>query len=60
MLGGGCDPGESPARAIARKLDEEAGLQAHDLTERGRRTTSPPAQQYSSPGLEAPQDGMLF
>ncbi|MFF2131778.1 NUDIX domain-containing protein [Streptomyces olivochromogenes] len=33
LLGGGCDPGESPARAIVRELDEEAGLQAHGLTE---------------------------
>ncbi|MER7848393.1 NUDIX domain-containing protein [Kitasatospora sp. NPDC096077] len=26
LLGGGCDPGESPAEAIVRELDEEAGL----------------------------------
>ncbi|MFG2227786.1 NUDIX domain-containing protein [Streptomyces sp. NPDC048644] len=33
LLGGGCDPGESPAAAIVRELDEEAGLAAGDLTE---------------------------
>ncbi|MFG3227611.1 NUDIX domain-containing protein [Kitasatospora sp. NPDC048194] len=26
LLGGGCDPGEAPAEAIVRELDEEAGL----------------------------------
>ncbi|MER7666698.1 NUDIX domain-containing protein [Streptomyces sp. NPDC096193] len=26
VLGGGCDPGEDPAAAIVRELDEEAGL----------------------------------
>ncbi|MFJ2397374.1 NUDIX domain-containing protein [Streptomyces sp. NPDC087843] len=26
VLGGGCDPGEDPAYAIVRELDEEAGL----------------------------------
>ncbi|MET7370879.1 NUDIX hydrolase [Streptomyces sp. NPDC005566] len=26
VLGGGCDPGESPADTIIRELDEEAGL----------------------------------
>ncbi|MGA5824158.1 NUDIX domain-containing protein [Kitasatospora sp. NPDC094028] len=26
LLGGGCDPGESPAEAIVRELEEEAGL----------------------------------
>ncbi|MFJ4185458.1 NUDIX domain-containing protein [Kitasatospora sp. NPDC089509] len=31
LLGGGCDPGESPAEAIVRELDEEAGLDAGDL-----------------------------
>ncbi|MFF1460550.1 NUDIX domain-containing protein [Streptomyces sp. NPDC058330] len=33
LLGGGCDPGESPATAIVRELDEEAGLTAESLTE---------------------------
>ncbi|NUK52678.1 NUDIX domain-containing protein [Streptomyces lunaelactis] len=33
LLGGGCDPGESPATAIVRELDEEAGLTADSLTE---------------------------
>ncbi|ASY33588.1 MULTISPECIES: NUDIX domain-containing protein [unclassified Streptomyces] len=33
VLGGGCDPGESPADAIVRELDEEAGLTVENLTE---------------------------
>ncbi|MFD0042695.1 NUDIX domain-containing protein [Streptomyces anulatus] len=33
VLGGGCDPGEDPAAAIVRELDEEAGLAVEDLTE---------------------------
>ncbi|MGA6173757.1 NUDIX domain-containing protein [Streptomyces sp. NPDC012600] len=33
LLGGGCDPGEAPAAAIVRELDEEAGLAADFLTE---------------------------
>ncbi|MEU5561291.1 NUDIX domain-containing protein [Streptomyces globisporus] len=33
VLGGGCDPGEDPATAIVRELDEEAGLAVEDLTE---------------------------
>ncbi|MFE3547393.1 NUDIX domain-containing protein [Streptomyces kronopolitis] len=33
LLGGGCDPGEDPAAAIVRELDEEAGLTASNLTE---------------------------
>ncbi|WP_331744590.1 NUDIX domain-containing protein (plasmid) [Streptomyces sp. NBC_01136] len=33
LLGGGADPGESPAEAIVRELDEEAGLPARQLTE---------------------------
>ncbi|MER6046616.1 NUDIX hydrolase [Streptomyces sp. NPDC001793] len=33
LLGGGCDPGEGPAAAIVRELDEEAGLTADGLTE---------------------------
>ncbi|MFI1199767.1 NUDIX domain-containing protein [Streptomyces sp. NPDC020883] len=33
LLGGGCDPGEDPATAIVRELDEEAGLTADFLTE---------------------------
>lgn len=34
VLGGGCDPGEDPATAIVRELDEEAGLtDVADLTE---------------------------
>ncbi|MFF4041108.1 NUDIX domain-containing protein [Streptomyces sp. NPDC001816] len=33
LLGGGCDPGEDPASAIVRELDEEAALAARDLTE---------------------------
>ncbi|USQ85855.1 NUDIX hydrolase [Streptomyces phaeoluteigriseus] len=33
VLGGGCDPGETPAEAIVRELDEEAGLAAEHLTE---------------------------
>ncbi|MFD0375688.1 NUDIX domain-containing protein [Streptomyces sp. NPDC127112] len=32
-MGGGCDPGESPADAIVRELDEEAGLIPENLTE---------------------------
>lgn len=33
VLGGGCDPGEDPAHAIVRELDEEAGLHVDDLTQ---------------------------
>ena len=34
LLGGGCDPGEDPAEAIVRELQEEAGLAAEgDLVE---------------------------
>ncbi|MFF7635330.1 NUDIX domain-containing protein [Kitasatospora sp. NPDC008050] len=34
LLGGGCDPGETPAEAIVRELQEEAGLTAeHGLVE---------------------------
>ncbi|MGW5736261.1 MULTISPECIES: NUDIX domain-containing protein [Streptomyces] len=33
VLGGGCDPGEDPAAAIVRELDEEAGLTVDDLIE---------------------------
>ncbi|MFJ9692542.1 NUDIX domain-containing protein [Kitasatospora sp. NPDC101183] len=33
LLGGGCDPGESPAEAIVRELDEEAGLAVDGLAE---------------------------
>ncbi|KUF15607.1 NUDIX domain-containing protein [Streptomyces silvensis] len=33
LLGGGAEPGESPAAAIVRELDEEAGLPARELTE---------------------------
>ncbi|MFJ3189506.1 NUDIX domain-containing protein [Streptomyces halstedii] len=33
LLGGGCDPGEAPATAIVRELQEEAGLTADSLTE---------------------------
>jgi 8-oxo-dGTP diphosphatase len=33
LLGGGCDPGEAPATAIVRELDEEAGLTTDSLTE---------------------------
>ncbi|GGU99825.1 NUDIX domain-containing protein [Streptomyces spectabilis] len=33
LLGGGTDPGESPAETIVRELDEEAGLAAEELTE---------------------------
>ncbi|MEU7648830.1 NUDIX domain-containing protein [Streptomyces huasconensis] len=33
LLGGGCDPGEDPAAAIVRELDEEAGLTAVPLTQ---------------------------
>lgn len=33
LLGGGCDPGEAPATAIVRELQEEAGLTAESLTE---------------------------
>jgi 8-oxo-dGTP diphosphatase len=33
VLGGGCDPGEMPADAVIRELDEEAGLAVADLTE---------------------------
>lgn len=31
LLGGGCDPGETPAEAIVRELHEEAGLAVRDL-----------------------------
>ncbi|MDN3295013.1 NUDIX domain-containing protein [Streptomyces ficellus] len=33
LLGGGCDPGEDPATAVVRELNEEAGLTASKLTE---------------------------
>ncbi|MFE4973363.1 NUDIX domain-containing protein [Kitasatospora sp. NPDC056651] len=33
LLGGGCDPWETPADAIVRELDEEAGLTVGGLTE---------------------------
>ncbi|MEC3892654.1 MULTISPECIES: NUDIX domain-containing protein [Nocardiopsis] len=33
VLGGGCDPGESPRQTIVRELDEEAGLVVEDLVE---------------------------
>ncbi|PJJ03475.1 8-oxo-dGTP diphosphatase [Streptomyces sp. 2333.5] len=33
LLGGGCDPGEEPAAAIVRELDEEAGLTVQNLAE---------------------------
>ncbi|GAA0950136.1 NUDIX domain-containing protein [Nonomuraea longicatena] len=33
LLGGGSDDGESPAEAITRELDEEAGLTVRNLTE---------------------------
>lgn len=33
VLGGGCDPGESPRETIVRELDEEAGLAVDDLVE---------------------------
>lgn len=33
VLGGGCDPGESPREAIVRELDEEAGLAVEELVE---------------------------
>jgi 8-oxo-dGTP diphosphatase len=33
VLGGRCDPGETPADAIVRELQEEAGLAVDDLTE---------------------------
>ncbi|UFQ16105.1 MULTISPECIES: NUDIX domain-containing protein [Streptomyces] len=33
LLGGGCDPGEDPAAAIVRELDEEAGLTVVPLTQ---------------------------
>ncbi|MDG5808709.1 NUDIX domain-containing protein [Streptomyces ossamyceticus] len=33
VLGGGCDPGETPRQAIVRELDEEAGLTVDGLTE---------------------------
>lgn len=33
VLGGGCDPGETPAEAIVRELDEEAGLTVGGLTQ---------------------------
>ncbi|MCT6775192.1 NUDIX domain-containing protein [Streptomyces sp. CS7] len=33
VLGGGCNPGEDPATAIVRELDEEAGLAVRNLTE---------------------------
>lgn len=33
VLGGGCDPGESPRETIVRELDEEAGLVVGDLVE---------------------------
>ncbi|MFF9051552.1 NUDIX domain-containing protein [Streptomyces erythrochromogenes] len=38
LLGGGCDAGESPATAIVRELDEEAGLTTDSLTELGEIT----------------------
>ncbi|MER5890601.1 NUDIX domain-containing protein [Streptomyces sp. NPDC001941] len=38
LLGGGCDPGESPATAIVRELEEEAGLTGLHLIERGEIT----------------------
>ena len=31
LLGGGCDPGEEPTKAITRELDEEAGLDVDSL-----------------------------
>ncbi|MFE3557835.1 NUDIX domain-containing protein [Streptomyces sp. NPDC059193] len=33
LMGGGCDPGEAPATAIVRELDEEAGLTADSMTQ---------------------------
>lgn len=33
LLGGGCEPGEEAATAIARELNEEAGLTVRQLTE---------------------------
>lgn len=33
LLGGGCEPGEAPADAIVRELQEEAGLEVSDLAE---------------------------
>ncbi|MGI5521557.1 NUDIX domain-containing protein [Micromonospora sp. CA-259024] len=33
VLGGGCDPGESPRQAVERELFEEAGLVADEITE---------------------------
>jgi 8-oxo-dGTP diphosphatase len=33
LLGGGCEPGEEPAEAIVRELDEEAGLHVEELRE---------------------------
>ncbi|MFI0366237.1 NUDIX hydrolase [Actinomadura sp. 1N219] len=33
LLGGGCDPGETPADAIVRELHEEAGLEVGNLAE---------------------------
>ncbi|MGI3224486.1 NUDIX domain-containing protein [Streptomyces sp. GTA36] len=33
VLGGGCDPGETPRETIVRELDEEAGLTIDGLTE---------------------------
>ncbi|MFJ9854512.1 NUDIX domain-containing protein [Streptomyces sp. NPDC101150] len=33
LLGGGCDPGESPAAAIVRELDEEVGQTVQNLAE---------------------------
>ncbi|MFI1783396.1 NUDIX domain-containing protein [Streptomyces rubiginosohelvolus] len=33
VLGGGCNPGEHPATAVVRELDEEAGLTVRNLTE---------------------------
>jgi 8-oxo-dGTP diphosphatase len=33
VLGGGCDPGETPRETIVRELDEEAGLTVDGLTE---------------------------
>ncbi|UKL04212.1 asparagine synthase-related protein [Streptomyces sp. NBU3104] len=33
LPGGGCDPGEAPAAAIVRELDEEASLAVDDLAE---------------------------
>ncbi|WP_030487011.1 NUDIX domain-containing protein [Micromonospora chokoriensis] len=33
VLGGGCDPGESPRQAVERELLEEAGLVLDEITE---------------------------